>query len=62
MELLGTLGEVAEVVVVRLKELPNNRNGEDHHQTDGCPDGHGVVAVHRQIARNWTIAASAVRE
>ena len=44
--LLPALGEIAEIIIIRLQELPDHRNGEHHHQPDGCPDGHSVVAVH----------------
>ena len=44
MGLLWTFGDVAKIVVVRLQELPDHRNRENHDQADGGPDRNGVVA------------------
>lgn len=44
MGLLWTFGDVAKIVVVRLQELPDHRNCENHDQADGGPDCNGVVA------------------
>ena len=60
-DLFRTLGEVSEVVIVRLQKLPDNWNGENDHQTNGGPDGHGVIAVHCLYSGEGTLTASANR-
>ena len=43
-KLFATLGQISEVIIIGLHELPDNRHREDHNQPDSGPNRNGVVA------------------
>ncbi len=42
--LFRPFGQVAEIVIIRLHELPDDRHGENHHKANGGPNRNRVIA------------------